>query len=142
MTYLEMCKYVFKEEGFPDWRWTHKKRSRKEELKTARQICMYLGNHYFNGISLRQVAEPFGLDHATAIHAFKVIRNRRDTERLFNEKMEKYIHDLDQLFNDSIILNRVTKEADLAKMLMAKIKEMELIAKVYCVLTEKKMIDL
>ena len=142
MTYIEMCKYVFREEGFSDWKRLRQSESRKAELKTARQICMYLGDAYFNGITLKQLAAPFGLDHATAIHSKKAITNRRDTERAFDEKMKAYFHNLDQLFQESIILTRITKERELAAMLLAKIEDMKLIAKVYCVLSDKKMVDL
>ncbi len=142
MTYIELCKYVFKTEGFTDFARAAKKKSRKDELKTARQICIYLGSVYFNGITLRKLAEPFGQRHANAIHSIKTISNRRDTEKPFNAWIETYIKDIDQLFTREIILMRVTKERELADLLIQKIEEMELIAKVYCLLKDKTIVDL
>ncbi len=137
-----MCKYIFKEEGFPDWRYDRMKNARTEKLKTARQICMYFGHIYFNGVTLKQLAEPFNRDHATAIHSIKVVRNRAEVEKDFKRKIDEYKITIDRLFDESIILMRVSKEKELAGMLLAKIKDMELIARVYCVLSDKKMVDL
>ncbi len=142
MTYIEMCKYIFKEEGFSDFKSVQKSKSREGTIKTARQICMYLGTVYFNGITLTLLAEPFGKKHTTAIHSIKTINNLRETESKFDEKIKNYIFNLDQLFHESIIMARITKERELANMLLDKIEDMKLIAKVYCVLANKKISDL
>lgn len=141
MTYVDMCKYIFKEEGFPDWRWARVDKSRTAEIKTARQICYYMGSIFYNGMTLNQLAEPFGQNHATVIHSIKTINNLRETEKTFDTRITNYIEAVSRWIDGNVITARVQKEKELAAMLLAKIEEMELIAKVYCVLTDKKMID-
>jgi hypothetical protein len=142
MTYTDMCKYIFKEEGFPDWRWARLDRSRTAEIKTARQICVYLGSIFYNGMTLNQLGEPFGQKHCNVIHSIKVINNLRETEKVFDTRIANYIEAVSKWIDGNIVTTRVKKEKELASMLLAKIAEMELIAKVYCVLSDKKMVDL
>jgi len=93
-------------------------------------------------MTLNQLGEPFGQKHCNVIHSIKVINNLRETEKVFDTRITNYIEAVSKWIDGNIVTARVQKEKELAKMLLAKIEEMELIAKVYCVLSDKKMVDL
>lgn len=59
------------------------KKTRKREIKQARQIIMYFSKKYID-TSFRVIGENLGgFDHATVIHARKIVNNLCDTEKSF-----------------------------------------------------------
>ena len=58
-----------------------KRKTRKQEIREARQIAMYFA--LLEGHSQSKAAGYFGLDHATAIHARKVVAEHMEWERNF-----------------------------------------------------------
>jgi hypothetical protein len=64
-------------------------KSRNGELKETRQIIMYF-TRKMTKMSWAQIAGYFDLDHATAIHAERIISNFIKTDRIFKEKMKRH----------------------------------------------------
>lgn len=70
-------------------------RTRKRQIKEARQICMWwratytkeslsvIGNRYAGP------GNPKGFDHATVLHAKKTVNNIKDTDRVFAEMIDR-----------------------------------------------------
>jgi len=68
------------------------KKTRKREVVWARQIIIAYRKTYMN-LSYENSAKEFGLDHSTAVHAFKKIKElSHDSfyKRLFNDIFEEY----------------------------------------------------
>jgi chromosomal replication initiator protein len=65
--------------------------NRKQQEKEARQICMYLSRNMISPKpSLATVGKYFGnKDHATVLHACKVIDNYIVTEKIFSNKIDE-----------------------------------------------------
>jgi hypothetical protein len=143
MTYEAMCIYVFQQEGFPDWEEARQMVSRKKEIRTARQICMYLGSVFFPSMSLANLGNPFGQDHATVIHAKKTIVNDTTTRPDFNMKVKAYLHYLRRVIvsDDANEISRQLKEREVFDKFMDVLDKMELVARVYCELTNKQIIN-
>lgn len=66
---------VCKEMGLPVKRLTEN--NRKREVVYPRQVCIYFIKKMIRGITYKEVADSIrpGMNHATAIHAERVIRN-------------------------------------------------------------------
>jgi chromosomal replication initiator protein len=63
-------------------------RDRKREVCIPRQIAMKILHEVYDK-SYRLSGEPFGRDHATAMHACKTISNFLETDRKFKEQYLK-----------------------------------------------------
>lgn len=63
------------------------KKSRKRTLVAARQMTIFLSRMFY-GLSLSELADFFGKDHATAIHSIKTVTNEIETNRA---KKSEYI---------------------------------------------------
>lgn len=88
MEYEEMCKFIFEQEGFETKDMTSK--SREAGIKTARQICVSIGREVLKK-TLRQLAAPFGQDHATIIHSIKTVKSDCETNKLFSRRVDAYV---------------------------------------------------
>ena len=66
------------------------KKTRKREVVEARQVLMKYRKEMMK-LSLAQAAEPFGKDHATAIHAIKTVNNLLETDSNFRVKYELFL---------------------------------------------------
>lgn len=64
--------------------------SRKQDIKEARQICIYLATKYLPGYRHKSIAELFNLDRSSVAHSIK-----------FCESM---IHSKDEQFNNKLML--------------------------------------
>jgi chromosomal replication initiation ATPase DnaA len=66
-----------------------KRRTRVKEIKEPRQIAMYFSRIYTKEL-LSTIAYEIGfLNHSTATHAFKTIRNLYQTDRVFRNKIDE-----------------------------------------------------
>ena len=142
MTYTEMCKYVFEQEGFPDWEDWKLSKSREKDIRRARQICIYLGDLFFKQVSSGRLAAIFGQDHATALHSIKVIQNDCKTDKNLTLRISTYMSHIKEEIGlqeaDRINLNIqyqyvMSEAADI-------INRMGVIAQAYCDITGKKMV--
>lgn len=62
-------------------------KSRKKDVVLVRQIAMYFSKLYTSN-SLSKIGQAIGgRDHATVLHAFKVIKNQSDVDKLFKEEL-------------------------------------------------------
>jgi len=62
---------------------------RKKEYRENRQIMMYFSK-LLTKASLPQIgSKVFGKDHATVLHAYKVISNLIETDKVFKNRIEK-----------------------------------------------------
>jgi chromosomal replication initiator protein len=72
---------------------TMKLKTRKREIVEARQIAMWMLNHYTK-LSLESIggyfeSEGHKFDHATVLHAIKTVNNLRQTDKELRDKFEK-----------------------------------------------------
>lgn len=65
-------------------------KTQKREVKTARQIIMYLTKQEDPKTTQQSIADYFGKHHSTVINAIKIINNLIDTEPVFARKMDNY----------------------------------------------------
>ncbi len=61
------------------------KKNKKSKIIEARQVAMYLIRKTTH-LTLTGIGELFNRNHATVIHACKVVENYRETDKNFNEK--------------------------------------------------------
>ena len=54
--------------------------TRHMEYTTARQVYFYFCRRRIPGLSLNDIARPFGMDHSTVVNGIKSIQNRIDTQ--------------------------------------------------------------
>lgn len=66
-------------------------KTNKRQIVLPRQICHYFSNKYYNKIVLLQdIGNEFGnKDHCTVLHSIKTINNLANTNRDFNETIER-----------------------------------------------------
>ena len=62
--------------------------NRKRTIVEKRQIIMYLARQHRLG-TVEEIAGYFGKDHSTAIHACKVIQNLIDTDKEFENLVNR-----------------------------------------------------
>ncbi len=64
-----------------------KRKTRLEEIRFPRQIVMHIAVKVISpNYTTSETGRFFNLDHATAIHAGRVIKNRKDTDKKFHYK--------------------------------------------------------
>jgi hypothetical protein len=82
-------------------------------------------------------------DHATVIHAKKTIVNDTTTRPDFNMKVKAYLHYLRRVIvsDDANEISRQLKEREIFDKFMDVLDKMELVARVYCELTNKQIIN-
>jgi len=90
MTYRDIVKYVYTQEGLDFEMIPVTNRCRQRSLVTARQICMTLGSWCLN-LSNSECARFFNQDHATTNNAKIKIQNFRDTDKAFASKYDRYL---------------------------------------------------
>jgi hypothetical protein len=64
-------------------------KNRCVNLKQTRQIIMYF-TRKITGDSFDSISGYFGLNHATAMHAYKIIQGYIETDKKFAERMSYY----------------------------------------------------
>lgn len=74
-----------------------KSSNRQANIREARQIAMHF-IHKYSGLSLAKSARMFSRNHATLIHANKVIDCERATNKRYNQKYT---------FINSVIKNKI-----------------------------------
>lgn len=142
MTYEEICIYVFLNEKV-GWELRDSKK-RDRELVTARQICVYLGNSFFPKMSWSALARPFSKDHATAMHAAAVVKDLMFGDIAFRQKIFTYSNYISEQEKERIekelkaILK--LKDEETLRKLLSVVDKMELVAKIYCEITNQKII--
>lgn len=70
-------------------------KSRKIDFRVPRQIAMYLLKTYTR-LTLDEIGYLFKKDHATVVHACKVVENFIDTEKLFRSQIQEIINKIDE----------------------------------------------
>lgn len=104
MTYRDIVKYVFTQEGLDFETIPITNRCRQRTVVVARQICMTLGSWCLN-LSNAECARFFNLDHATTNNAKIKIQNYRDTDKAFAAKYGRYLHTIrDRITLENAIL--------------------------------------
>jgi hypothetical protein len=105
MTYSEIIKYIFTEEGliFEEIPITNKCRQRPYVI--ARQLCMVIGDWFLN-LTDKEATAYFNQNHATAQNAKIKIQNYRDTDKNFDKKFGRYL---------TTLRTRIDLEADKSK---------------------------
>jgi len=62
-------------------------KSRKKDVVLVRQVAMYFSKIYTNN-SLAKIGQAIGgKDHATVLHAFKIIKNQSDVDKAFKKEL-------------------------------------------------------
>ena len=62
-------------------------KSRKKDVVLVRQVAMYFSKIYTNN-SLAKIGQAIGgKDHATVLHAFKIIKNQSDVDKVFKKEL-------------------------------------------------------
>jgi len=98
--------------------------NRTRKVVEPRQVCMYMMNSFLNitTVSIGQIlttqsGRSFG--HATVIHAVKIVKIRRETEKAYNKRCEyvELILEGKVALNDFMELDR--KKEDLDKLMVA-----------------------
>ena len=74
-------------------------KNRHRELVQARQLIFYFTRRYTKE-SLQRIANRYHMDHATILHACKVIQNYLDTEQYFRDKIRDYECQIVELINN------------------------------------------
>ena len=140
MNYEQICQYIFDREIIL-WDYRDSKK-RDRNLVEARQICIYIGNWFIPVLTWSALALPFGKDHATAMHAVKHIRELMYSDKVFGEKVleyMKYVREQNKI-EAKEQAEKLYEDRDKIEKLYDLIDKMELVAKVYCDITNKKMI--
>lgn len=79
------------------------KKQRTAEENLARQIICYMTRHFFNtGISFSEIGKIFNRNHATILHAVRVIKNQMDVNKRLKEKIERYVSDFYFIHKENI----------------------------------------
>lgn len=135
MNYEDVCKYVFSME-IVDWE-LRSYVSRKRELVQARQISIYLGDWFWPKMTDRELTEIFGQDHCMAHHSLKSVKALLFSDKEYRAKMDRYLRDISKKIKESQSkeVKRAVEDEIVKKKIMESIKEMEIIARVYCDLT-------
>ena len=63
-------------------------KKRFRDIVEARYVCMSLLKE-FSGLTLRDTAEYFNLDHCTAIHGIKKVRDIYSVDKAFKAKVDR-----------------------------------------------------
>lgn len=141
MTYDEICQYVFEEEGVSwDMRLSRK---RDRGLVIARQISIYIGNWFHPRLTWSFLGEPFKRDHATAIHAVRTINDLMEFDKTLRAKIFgylDYVREKSKKDAESEVMKTLQDRRNIEAVLEL-VSKMELVAKVYCEITDKRIID-
>lgn len=66
-------------------------KKRTQPVAFARQVAMYITRE-LTDMSLSEIGQNFGgRDHSTVIHAYETIQNKKETDLVFNEELNKII---------------------------------------------------
>jgi chromosomal replication initiation ATPase DnaA len=84
MKYADMIRIVFEAEGLDP-----SDLSRRGRLPETRAICYTLGKMNTR-LSLDQLGEPFGFNHATVLHGLKQIQNLSQTDKDLKHRLKQY----------------------------------------------------
>jgi|GEM_PF-3011043 len=68
-----------------------RQKSRKQEIRSKRQICMYLLDWYGNWTQAR-IGLLFRMDHSTVIHSCKRVTNDMITDKKLKEFIIRMMH--------------------------------------------------
>lgn len=68
-------------------------KSRKREIVEPRQVGMYLNKKY-TPLSLGNIGARYRKDHATVLHAYKTVKNLKDTDRYFSARLQTIVDKL------------------------------------------------
>lgn len=98
-----------------------KQKTRKHHITTPRQIAMYLGKSLYD-FSYYKCSSMFGLDHSTAIHAYKTTKDRMETNTNFKKTVMYIQNKVESL---SSMPDVVVKDVDLLR--IAQLNTMSLI---------------
>lgn len=71
-------------------------KTRKREIDEARMVAMQYRNEKM-GCTLRKAAEPYGLNHATVVHAKKTIDDLVKNNMAFRQKYEQFKKAIQQI---------------------------------------------
>lgn len=142
MNYEDICRYIFQSEGI-DWL-QHDSKKRDRSLVEARYISIFLGNWFYPGITWSELGRIFGKDHATAMHSIKCIKDLMFSNKDFRLRMCGYIEHIKSTIaiRDKIEMQSILaiKNTDTLNTLISVIDKMELVAKIYCEITNQKII--
>jgi chromosomal replication initiation ATPase DnaA len=81
-------------------------KTRITEVRQARQMIMYFALEY--GYTQPKSAAYVNLDHATALHARKVVNNECDTDKAYLDKIVKYRKKIDDAMKLACNKHRLT----------------------------------
>ena len=87
MTYDQICKYIFEQQGLDFDKSSNKCRERN--LVDTRYMCIYLGRR-FTRLSLRRLSGVFGKDHATGLHGIRKVKELYETDRIYRDNFRVY----------------------------------------------------
>lgn len=62
-------------------------RTRLRQVVMARQLCMAVLKD-FSDMSLNQIGQRYGLDHATVIHSIRTVKNLYTTDKAYRAKVD------------------------------------------------------
>lgn len=87
-------------------------RTRKRHIVFARQIIIYLSIFYLK-YTFQKSAEIYGLNHATAIHAKKTIKNIYDTSKNYRRQIDEIKKIIE---GESLYCSLVVRHVDLLQL--------------------------
>jgi chromosomal replication initiator protein len=66
-------------------------KKRTQPVAFARQVAMYISRE-LTDMSLPEIGQSFGgRDHSTVIHAYETIQNKKETDLIFHEELNKIV---------------------------------------------------
>lgn len=94
-------------------------RSRNDKLKETRQIIMFFAKEIYPSMTWQAIADYFGLDHATSMHAIKTIRKLMQSDVQFRKKIKYYRSQLSSL-KIEVIKKPITDEITILEFNLAR----------------------
>lgn len=142
MNYETICKYVFEKENI-SWE-LHDSKKRDVGLVLARQISIYVVDFLYPNETWTVLGSMFKKDHASAMHSVKQINDLMTYDSDLRRKVFAYCDYARQI--EAQEKEREIKEmlelrnTETMRTLLDVIDKMELVAKIYCEITNNKIV--
>lgn len=101
---------------------------KKQELVSVRQLYTYLAKMHHLRFSHREIAEILGRDHATSVHSIKMVNNRCQVDRDFNEQVKELAVEFSKEFQSIVKVEKLkTVKGEKMEALRDKCANLELV---------------
>ena len=75
-------------------------KTRKREVVLPRQVCMYFIREMFPNLTFENIGFIFKKDHATVMHAIKVMKDLMDTDKAFMVEVDVLRKDIMRIIDE------------------------------------------